>query len=496
MAELVEVVARLEAGNPRWLAIIGVRKIGKSSLVAELARRARKPGLAFLLIDAMEAAPLSLRIFRRYALRALDQLFASELGLSLEMLAQRPADFRAKLQRSESFARLPPGLRGHILELPTSEMNEDGVRFCLDLPEQLATALDRRFLVAFDEFQELAALARKRNAVDPLPLMRSVWQRHQRCAYVVSGSGRSMLTNMVTREHSPFFQHFALLDLGPFATAEAEQLLIDGAPSERPIPPPLARRAVAAIGGHPFYLQLLGEVLTGSEPPYDQNSLKGAVQELLFSRTGRLSLYFNNQFDRLVGRSSYLSAVLEALAEGPQRITDLSRRIGSPSGSTARYVERLEDAVQRREDGSYELADPTFGLWLRWRRPGGTVMPMRVIGDEAELTVAEHLARMGFDLVYQSRGSRGAFDLLATRAGDQLGVQVKRSPIPLRFATTDWQRMKADGKRLNWRWIVASVNLVGDVALLDPAKARKRKEIRIGKAAIIDNLLEWLELGP
>ena len=61
------------------------------------------------------------------------------------------------------------------------QMNEDGVRFCLDLPEQLATALDHSFLIAFDEFQELAGLARKRNAVDPLPLMRSVWQRHQRC---------------------------------------------------------------------------------------------------------------------------------------------------------------------------------------------------------------------------------------------------------------------------------------------------------------------------
>ena len=251
------------------------------------------------------------------------------------MLAQRPADFRAQLQRSESFAQLPPGLRAHILELPDSEMNEDGVRFCLDLPEQLATALDHSFLIAFDEFQELAGLARKRNAVDPLPLMRSVWQRHQRCTYVVSGSGRSMLTNMVTREHSPFFQHFALLDLGPFATDEAERLLVDAAPAERPIPPLLARKAVAAIGGHPFYLQLLGEGLTSCEPPYDHASLKGAIQELLFSRTGRLSLYFNNQFDRLVGRSSYLAAVLEALAEGPQRITDLSRRIGSPSGSTA-----------------------------------------------------------------------------------------------------------------------------------------------------------------
>ncbi len=33
---------------------------------------------------------------------------------------------------------------------------------------------------------------------------------------------------------------------------------------------------------------------------------------------------------------------------------------------------------------------------------------MTVVGDEAEKTVARHLARLGFDLVYQSRASRGA----------------------------------------------------------------------------------------
>lgn len=226
--------------------------------------------------------------------------------------------------------------------------------------------------------------------------------------------------------------------------------------------------------------------------PYDERSLKEALQDLLFSRSGRLSLYFQNEFDRLVGRSSHLAAVLEALADAPARLSDVATRVGVKSGDAARYLERLGDALRHRDDGTYALEDSTFGLWLRWRKPGGSVVPMSIVGDEAERRVAEHLAKMGFDLVYQSRASRGAFDLLALRGATQLGIQVKRSPLPLRFAKTAWSRMAADAKRLGWRWVVASVDAAGEVRTLDPAEVRRGKELRLDQDAVIENLLLWL----
>jgi Holliday junction resolvase len=149
--------------------------------------------------------------------------------------------------------------------------------------------------------------------------------------------------------------------------------------------------------------------------------------------------------------------------------------------------------VRKREGGLYELDDPVFGLWLRWRRPGGTVVPMTVIGDAAEREVAMALAQLGFDLVYQARASRGAFDLLATRGPAQLGIQVKRSPLPLSFRRTDWQRMAADAKRLGWRWTIASVDPAGAIHFLDPAKARRGATVRLGLPAAIENLIAWLD---
>ncbi len=491
LARLLAFVDGIRAGASPWLALIGPRKIGKSSLVLELSRRAGD--VAVVAVDTQEVSPPSLEVFRTCGLRTVDALLGGELGQSLEVLVASGGDVDALLDGCDAIARLPARVRTAIRALAHAEMTDDFARLCLDLPERLAEALDRRVVIAIDEFQELAASARPRH--DPLPLIRSVWQRHRRVGYLVSGSGRTMLEDMLTQEHSPFFQHFGLMYVDGFARADAVALLTAEGPDDRRIPEAIAQRAVDVVGGHPFYLQLLGEALTAREPPYDDAAFKSALQEVLFSRTGRLSLYLQLGFDRAVGRSAYLAAALDALAEGPARMTDIAKRIGAATADTSRYFDRLGELVRRRDDGAYVLVDPVFGLWLRWRRPGGSAVPMTVVGDAAEREVATLLVRLGFDLVYQSRGSRGAFDLLATRGAVQLGVQVKRSPLPLRFERAPWQRMLADGKRLGWRWVIAAVDPSGLARFLDPAAARRGKQLRLDASAVIDNLVEWLDRG-
>jgi AAA+ ATPase superfamily predicted ATPase/Holliday junction resolvase len=487
MERLAAFVAELRAGANRWLAVIGPRKVGKTSLILELSRRITD--VHFVVIDTQEVSPPSLELFRTCALRVVDQLLAHELDNSLEVLAAIGKDLDQTLDASNTFTALPASLRTTIRSLARADMTDDFARLCLDLPERMAEALERHIVVAIDEFQELAGLSR----ADVLPLIRSIWQRHRRVGYVVSGSGRTLLQDMVTREHSPFFQHFALMYIEPFSRRDAIALLSEQ-PSDGPrIPVALAERAVAVLGGHPFYLQLLGEALTARKPPYDDAALKDALQDVLFSRTGRLALYLQLGFDRIVGRSTYLAAVLDALSDEPLRMTDVASRIHATTADTSRYLERVGDAIRKREDGRYELDDPVLGLWLRWRRPGGTVVPMTVIGDAAERDVATLLAHMGFDLVYQSRASRGAFDLLATRGAAQLGIQVKRSALPLSFSRTAWQRMSADARRLGWRWVIAGVDPRGTIVFLDPAKARRQKTVRLAESASIENLLAWID---
>lgn len=493
LSELLSAFESLQQGAPRWLAVLGQRKIGKTSLILEAARRS--PATKVIVLDVLEYAPLTVELFRVLALRGIDALLAESAGTSLARLASDPEAFQAAMIANPLVATLPAALRVELARLPRSTANAESVRIWLQLLEDLAAALHQHLVVAIDEVQELAGLSSAR--FEPFPVMRAVWQRHERVSYIISGSSPSVLRELVTARHSPFFQHFKLLELGPLSKTDAVALLTSGAPSDRPIDLRIAERIYDFVGGHPFYLQVVGEALVSTDPPYDESSMKAMFQSLVFSRTGRLALYFQNQYQRAVGQASTLAAVVEAIAQHPgARLTEAARLIGASAASTSRYLDRLGDLVIRDDQGLFRLADPLFATWIRWRSPGGTVVPMSVIGDDAELAVARLLADCGFELVYQSRASRGAFDLLALRGPTQLGIQVKRTALPLRFQKSEWNRMQADAHRWGWRWTVAAAGPDGSVRLLDPARATLGREIRLHDDAAIDNILAWIEATP
>ncbi len=487
LSKLSDAVDRLVDGSPKWIALIGPRRVGKTSVLLELARRRAEKGVLFLVLDLQEVEPVSREVWRWYASKVAEAFLGPELEASLAVMMKQPASFRRSLQAAKSFPKLSPSTRAFLNEIPDAEADDAFVRAAVALPEQLAKDLDLKILIAIDEFQELAQLESKRGAKSPFHLLRSVWQRHERTSYVISGSARAMLTELVTSKSSPFFLHFEVLEVGPFSRPNAIRLLVVGGIDEV-----LAASIADTLGGHPFYLQLMGDQLHSLAEPKDESALKAALQALVFSRTGRLALFFQNEHDRLVGRSAYLAATLDALAQGARRTSEIAERIRAASGDTSRYLERLGDAVEKHEDG-YALADPVFSAWLRWRQPGGAVVPMSLIGDEAEKRVAQHLAELGFELVYQSRASRGAFDLLATRGSRQVGIQVKRTKLPLRFKKTEWRRMQADASRLGWSWVIAAVGTDSRVTLLDPAQAVERREFSVTTEASIEKILSWLD---
>ncbi|MDP2272511.1 MAG: ATP-binding protein [Archangium sp.] len=495
LARLEDAVDKLQRGAPKWLCLVGPRKVGKTSLLREAERRtrarARAPG--FVVVDVFETLPVSLEVFRHLAVQAIEVLLSRDAGRSLAAEFDVPAAWRAALVQSNRFRGLPSALQTTLGELPTTPLEGPGLTAVLNLPERLAEALGAHLVVALDEFQELAALSGVRGGPDVMSLLRSVWQRHRRTTYVVSGSARSTLLELATSQGSPFFQHFEVMEVEAFDETHAVELLVHASrDTSQRIDEALARRIFKVVGGSPFYLQIIGEAVTEEQGTVDAR-LRGALQRALFSETGRLSLYFLNEFQRLVGRATTLAATLNALAPGPRTLTGVAKSIGGASAAAAGYLQRLGDAVMRNAEGQWQLTDATFALWLQWRQPGGTVLPMKLVGDEAELAVAQALAHLGFELVYQSRGSRGAFDLLATRGARILAVQVKRSPLPLRFTKAAWGRMEADAERYGWQWLIAQVSPDGVVQLLDPSKATRRAGVSLSEATVMERPLDWLE---
>ena len=54
VAALVQTIQRLGAGEPKWVAILGPRKIGKTSLVLEAARLSKSNTLRIVVLDVQE----------------------------------------------------------------------------------------------------------------------------------------------------------------------------------------------------------------------------------------------------------------------------------------------------------------------------------------------------------------------------------------------------------------------------------------------------------
>ena len=160
----------------------------------------------------------------------------------------------------------------------------------------------------------------------------------------------------------------------------------------------------------------------------DDGTWKRVCQRVLLQPSGRLYQYFELLHQKVSGRSSLLEKILVALAEGPARGSQIAAAAGVTQNRLSSKLPLLEaQNVIIKEDLHYRLCDPCCAplvegrAWPLFGR-GGAVAARRGIGKE----VAASWLDQGVGLVYQSRASRGAFDLLAVYQTHQMGLQVKR----------------------------------------------------------------------
>jgi Holliday junction resolvase len=270
------------------------------------------------------------------------------------------------------------------------------------------------------------------------------------------------MEQILNREASPFFQHFATMRVGPFSSEASGRLLKDlFEKSGYTVAEDVILKVSELAGGNPFYLQVVGEELckntSGRRP--DSDTLKATIQQLLFSSGGRLYAYCEALFAETVKNSSSLQRVLASIGSGHQTPTAISRNLRIPVGTVNSYLVRLTDLdLIKKTNGVYDVVDTLFKLWVT-----GTKTPLRsmispyMLGTEAEKLVAERLSKEGFYVLF-APASRGAFDLLAILNGRHVGVQVKRTEGHSYYISHEaYQRMLNTAHKLGWAPAIATV---------------------------------------
>jgi DNA-binding HxlR family transcriptional regulator/Holliday junction resolvase len=210
----------------------------------------------------------------------------------------------------------------------------------------------------------------------------------------------------------------------------------------------------------------------------DDGAWKRVCQRVLLQPSGRLYQYFELLHQKVSGRSSLLEKILVALSDGPARGSEIAAAVGVTQNRLSSKLPLLEaQDVVVKEDLVYRLCDPWYALWLKAARSRvAAVAAPLLLGEESEKAVARELARQGVGLVYQSRASRGAFDLLAVYQTHQIGLRVKRiKRYPVYVSEREIGRMWSDAHSLGWHAAIA-FDLDGVVAIhaLDQGSITKR----------------------
>jgi len=321
------------------------RRMGKTSLLAEIMRRHRK-NLLFVYVDLYGITSRT-RLVEAFV----SALVSSSYG-SVKKAVHGVADVlkgsRLRLFFSENGV---PGVEFAMSEPSVPELQE-----VLDVPEKVAVKRGRRMVVMFDEFQEIKAL----DGAELLKSMRSRFQTHKHVSYIFAGSKKHLLLEMFEEREGAFFKSARSMELGPIPAEDFERFLVKRfRDSGGLLDPELARRIVDVAGGNSYYVQQMAyELYNISERP-TQDDIEDAVSVTLAHQSPAFSFLWDSVKSQMQKR--YLIAA--AKEPGAPRSVDFVERHRLRSAAHVQRCVKQLDARGITEGG--RIVDPMFALWLQ-----------------------------------------------------------------------------------------------------------------------------------
>ena len=280
-------------------------------------------------------------------------------------------------------------------------------------------------VLALDEFPALVS------AASGLP---SLLQKH-----IDSGSRRGI--HLILAGSSQRMMHGLFLDRRAPLFGRARELLRIEALAAGWIQPALGiRDAAAAVeayavwGGVPRYWELAA----------DHPDLQAAIRELVLSPLGVLhdepkSLLLDDLRD-----TTQAASILALIGQGSHRLSEIAGRLGKPSTSLSRPLQRLIDlglvrrtmpfgaSVRAGGRSLYRIADPFLSFWFRFVEANRSRLATRQISAVAravEAGLPRHMGEAWEDLARASVPALGCFDRAWGPASRWWGPGRDRTPM-------------------------------------------------------------------
>ena len=331
------------------------RRYGKTSLVIKvLEELSVQEGIKGMCFDVTRVTSLA-----RFCETYVNAVYAMVGGRRemMHLLTDCLASFRPELSVTVGGAvRIRLDLAAGLTETSIAE--------ALDLPEKLSRELGNvPFVIAFDEFQEVAELA-KEFALEKI--FRSCIQAHQNVRYVFLGSKTHLMKRIFADATRPFYNSAIPLPLGKPPVEESREFLVSRFRDAGIELEPAEQEVILSVTENiPYYLQELASAVFEAVVPdkaVTAEHLKLAIEDIIAKNA---ELYA----ERMAGLSESKRAILLALATEPTAVfSDEYRNTHAlPVSSTLHTAlkELQEEGIVETDEEGHRLADPFFVRYIR-----------------------------------------------------------------------------------------------------------------------------------
>jgi hypothetical protein len=347
------------------LVVYGDRRQGKTSAILAAAAEARANGENVALVDlakvtSMEAAAQRVldavhrelgRRWKDTAVSLMQRMRHAQVAITTtaDPITGAPSvSFSVTSPRATAAAPVRPGqVFVDALNAVEEELRERG--------ETLGLALD--------EFQRLA---RWDGEIDWL--LKGTLESHRRISYVLAGSEKSLIEQMLDAKKAGLWKVAEILDLQPIPVALfAAWITARAAATGVVIPDAVARQVVAVAGPRTRDVVQLARVLWDVLPDDATATAADVAHALQVLVTEQSALYLR-AWERLESDAHRTLLVLMAHDPHvePTGTETLRRWPLRPKSTMARIVTQLieEELVVREADGAYRFDDPFFQRWI------------------------------------------------------------------------------------------------------------------------------------
>jgi hypothetical protein len=388
-AEDVDRVASTLLGGGN-VVLAGPRRTGKTT-VAQAALEACATGGAYVtsvdlfdFVDASELAhELTVGLLRnRPALRrAIDE--ARRSGKSV-LDALRPSAILRS--REDLGADLELALQ---LGQPDRDSAQTQLRTALDLARRLSESDDRRVVVFFDEFQDIAGSDQRFGDPEQMTrLLRAALQRARRVSVLFAGSIEHLMRDLFAPSERALSQFGAFHELGAIAADQwSEGIRERLADDEATITPDALDRLVTLGEGHPRITMMLAqEAHAGSVEDLRRAIDHALVVQALDRAIRHERLRHDQQLEliRTFGRHAERMAI--RVAAGAELYTNLKPQQASRGLAALRDHGLIAPGTRQ---GQWTVIDPLFRRYLAARR----VEPLSFVRSASESIVISDEAR-------------------------------------------------------------------------------------------------------